>query len=866
VVDLIPEGDPFFNSRATTYAQPGQGTFSQVLSDYQKEAVAGFQDVYDVYAAPGKAIAGLTGTGAQRRRASELIDAAFDQSRVNATLAHDNLAIERAFDLRIDQVKRETGFDLANPYRGGYDQEALRRIKIKRERGEYGLDAPARAIDVAREIFDEQIRLAAERFPDKAAAFNFYQSPEDQAKAIRQGVEDRRKNAEAALPGTGERLIAGFIGDIGAVATDPVQIVGLGLGGGPGTAATTIGRLGQVMLREAAINAGLQAVQEPVIQANRKMLGLPSGLDDAAENIAIAGLFGAGGGLLIEGGRAIGNAISRERLQRVLDGKGTAEDINAAMKDLGIKPDEQMAEHLAEAAKREAELRDTMPEAPPRVDKEAHEDALKAAVRNAVDPEAAPAVAPLVEVKPSRAPVVPDLTDAGPGLGQNFRVMGKAVSDIRVNPAKLETDAATFQYKENADAGGVTDRLRGVEAISPLATGKLIAFERLDGVRVVADGHQRTGLFKRLADANGEVPVAVAPGVTERGTVEVPAFLFREADGWTPREVRAIAAMKNIQEGSGSLLDTARVLRDQPELFDATLAVTRGQMQQATGLANLHPDAWGLVTNGRIEPNMASWVGRIANDRPELHVGLISDLMRLEPANADQAQFIIRDALAAGFARETQMTMFGALEATQSLLKERSEVYASARKALMKDKGLFGLLQREAGTITAVEGNVLAKDANAATAALLDDLMANFDRIASRHGPVSDMLTARAAEVHAGKSKAQAAKEFSADLVELLRTEGRAGLMKEPELAARAVIEPGSKEAQEVVDAFTRADLEAAGQGSMFGDAPAAKAAPETVPFPKAVDETNLLDALKTVDDAGKRLDLMADLTASCRG
>jgi hypothetical protein len=54
----------------------------------------------------------------------------------------------------------------------------------------------------------------------------------------------------------------------------------------------------------------------------------------------------------------------------------------------------------------------------------------------------------------------------------------------------------------------------------------------------VADGHQRFGLAKRLND--------------ERGFEHsLDGFLFREADGWSAPEVRILAALKNIREGSG---------------------------------------------------------------------------------------------------------------------------------------------------------------------------------------------------------------------------------------------------------------------------------------------------------------------------
>lgn len=853
------EGDPFFNSRNFTAAEPGFGTFAQKLADLGKEARGGVSDAVSMLGAPGAAIAGALGATPESRN---LIGAAFEANRLNDQFVSSNRAFERAADMRIDIIREQTGMTLENPFRQGYYMEARKRVEDERAAGgDVRLSAES-VLRKARDIFNENINLAAERFPDKAAAFTFGQPIEDQARAIGRAAADAQTVAAGNVKDDAVRLGATLAGGFAGSLTDPVQVAGLFLGAGEVKAVSTAARLSQVALREAAINAGLQAAEEPFVQAWRKQLGLESGLVPALENIAmaggLAGLIGGG----VQGVREVvqvGRRADIAAIERVANGEGTLADMDRAAKALGleIQPETRAAIKAAEAI--EADVSATAPKS--KADPEANAEASAAAARNAENPETSPpAIAPIEPVDISKKPLaVPDLRDEAPALGA-FRMMDKPVSEIRVSPARLETDARTFQYKENADGSGVTERLQGVQAIAPLSTGKLVVFERADGVQVVADGHQRAGLFKRLTGEDGRVPVEIAPGVIDRAQVDVPAFLFREADGWTPADVRAIAAIKNIQEGSGSLMDTARVLRDRPELFGPTLNVARGQVQQAAGLAALAEDAWGMAINGVVQPHYAALVGRIVPERPEVHAALMRDLAQQRPDNITDAQFIIRDALAGGFQREVQETMFGQLEASRSLLAERRQVYGAMVKKLKADKGLFALLTREAEGIEAA-GNKLDKGRNAATAGALDELLSLIEIVATRAGPVSDMLTARAAMVADGVPVARASADLAADIVERLRSEGRGFLLQEPKLAPERAPEPGSRESVDLVETYSAADLEAAGQGNMFGEAPA----PPPALARADIEAKPVAERITAVDDAGARFDFAADLAASCK-
>ena len=99
---------------------------------------------------------------------------------------------------------------------------------------------------------------------------------------------------------------------------------------------------------------------------------------------------------------------------------------------------------------------------------------------------------------------------------------------------QLVVDAATYQFKGGGDEFGVTDRLLGVSVWDTFAaaTSPLLVHRRLDGRLCVVDGHQRTGLAKRL-----RVPTIQAV-VIDEATVTVAAARRLGANGRSLRRDR----------------------------------------------------------------------------------------------------------------------------------------------------------------------------------------------------------------------------------------------------------------------------------------------------------------------------------------
>ncbi|WP_426040758.1 hypothetical protein [Brevundimonas sp. TWP2-3-4b1] len=335
---------------------------------------------------------------------------------------------------------------------------------------------------------------------------------------------------------------------------------------------------------------------------------------------------------------------------------------------------------------------------------------------------------------------------------------GRQIIADTFDPKQVDADPATFQYKASGDEG-LTDRLAGVTQWDRTAAGRSILFEDAAGRVVVADGHQRRGLARRLIESGQDT------------TASLDGFLFRAADGWTPSDVRVVAALKNIREGSGSILDAAKVFREAPDrINDRSLPVTGDFIASARGLARLSDDAFGAVAAGVIPERYAAVIGELAPDRPDLHASIVDVIRQGDPRSLDEARAFVQEAKLADFVERQGDTldMFGGLP-KESTIIARGRLRAAVMKQLRGDARLFSALVRNADVIEA-GGNALARDTNASRVAA--DLAASsaIDKLALRAGTIGDTFGEAAGAIARGDlTVAQGVRNIVADLREATR-------------------------------------------------------------------------------------------------
>lgn len=334
---------------------------------------------------------------------------------------------------------------------------------------------------------------------------------------------------------------------------------------------------------------------------------------------------------------------------------------------------------------------------------------------------------------------------------------GQPIATSTFKASEIGVDAELMQFKSGGDQFGVTDRLRTVEEWDSYQAGFVTVWEGLDGRRLIADGHQRLGLATRIGQRTGQ-------------DIELNAYVLREADGITAADARRITALRNVAEGSGTKIDAAKVFRDlAPEEVEAVLRrMAKGGefIRDARGLARLEGQAFGSIINEVIPENYGASIGQLVDD-PALHMGMVKILADTQPANRRQAEAIIRQALDAGFVKETQDSLFGPEELMTGLFAQRAKLLDRALSEMKRLKGAFGVAVRNADTLEAggnkidVAGSAAEVDANARALALVNAL-------ALRKGnAVNELLTRAAERIAAGEPPAAVLKQFVADVRKL---------------------------------------------------------------------------------------------------
>lgn len=572
------------------------------------------------------------------------------------------------------------------------------------------------------------------------------------------------ENQDVASRATGLGVVGQFAGTGGAAISQPEVLVTLPIG-----APVRAGLLSKVLI-EAGIGATTEAVLQPSVQAQREELGLESGIGPALENIAAAG---AGAGALTGAGITIAAATKaiikggKLAFEKIVGRKAT-KDETALVESVQQDAAKQKPFDGNRGADQAADAR--------------NQEQVTAAV-NAGEQDQ-------VNIKP-------------PENQAEIPIDGHTIEVIR-DVDQIEVDADLMQFKAGGDASGVTDRLKGITEWDPIRAGEAIVYEYEGGRRLIADGHQRLGLAKRLK-AEGQ-------------NVQLPAFILRESDGVSPQEARAIAALRNIAEGTGSALDAAKVLRDLgQDVSDLNLPPRSSLVRDAGGLANLDQEAFGAVINEVIPQNYGAIVGRIIDD-PQQQRSVVDLLAKLKPANANEAESIVRQAQQSGFNRGVQESLFGEEEIAENLFLERARVLDRALKKIRRNIDTFRTLADRGETIEGA-GNILNRAANADRLEIERIAREFVSSQANLKGEISDALTEAAKSVKGGKSFAKAADDFAEAITRTI-TEGRF----DRELVSRSLSDPqiertgtpslqeqdGIKRATNDVDQFDDGDTQAA--------------------------------------------------------
>jgi len=489
------------------------------------------------------------------------------------------------------------------------------------------------------------------------------------------------------------RNVGGLIGGVGAEFLDPINIATL-----PAGAPARVGLLGTVLI-EAGINAAIEAADTPNRNAIAERLGQEG--SSVLENAALGALFGGAFAGVIKGAEL--GARQLGRIGRLIPDRRALIDVAEASGD----PEAQI---IAQQLRRDLE------------DEEA-----------ATDGGDGPEVREHLERAQTAAQAaheggVPDMPDRPTFAQPRASILNGEIEEV--DPRELLVQPDVFQFRSNVVAeGGQTQRLLDVTEWYPERAGIVIVYEYGDGSRAIADGHQRTGLARRIMEQTGQ-------------EITMAARVFREVDGFSPEDIRVLAALKNIAEASDGMStamarDAARVLRVRP---DAITQLPAGPgIARAQSLARLSDEAFDMFINEVVPERFAELVGRMVDD-PQMHAAMMQLLKRTGPDTTAQAESILAQALQAPVSREVTADLFGEQEIVESLYLERAKVLERAMRIMRDDRSVFRTLDERAERIQGTGANRLDTATNKQTRQQVEQALAAVQKLAHRAGPISEAL------------------------------------------------------------------------------------------------------------------------------
>ena len=532
--------------------------------------------------------------------------------------------------------------------------------------------------------FISELDAAGIEYPDDISPSVLFPRKQDAEKALSEKVRDLDRTMAQAGTATsiGGQFAGGFMAgldNIESVATMPIG-------------ATARAGIVATALIEGAVNAAAEAATTPLRNEFLNELGLEeeSLLANAGMGFAVGGAVGGG----LRSVRALGTHIRDKRALAALAERSPDRDIRDQAQALRRDADDE-----------EAAVSDGDP-----LGIKEHEARVTETARAAVNGE---------------APAMPDRpTFASPSKS----ILGGEIEEV--SPRDLLVQPDVFQFKSNTTgSAGVTGKLSDISEWRSERAGIVLVYEYADGSRAIADGHQRTDLANRIMDAGGD-------------DIKMAARVFREVDGFSPEDIRVLAALKNISEAADGMTtamarDAARVLRISPEAI-ADLPSGPG-IARAQSLSKLSDDAFSMFINEVVPERFAELVGRMVPDR-NMHAPMMQLLRRAGPQTTDQAESILSQALQAPVSREVTADLFGEAEITQSLYLERAQVLERAMKLMREDRTTFRTLDERADQIQGTGKNRLDQQSNKAIREQTEAALVAVKALAHRSGPISEAL------------------------------------------------------------------------------------------------------------------------------
>jgi hypothetical protein len=294
---------------------------------------------------------------------------------------------------------------------------------------------------------------------------------------------------------------------------------------------------------------------------------------------------------------------------------------------------------------------------------------------------------------------------------------------------------------------------------SAASAGDISLYRYPDGRVELIDGHQRLEAGDRVG-------------------LELHKVQVFDSDYYSIPQAQVEAALANIRAGTGTTVDSAKAIRNlgltPEELRERGVSMTPGHSRQAVELAALSDPIFTAVAMGQFPAKKAAVIGRELpdpKDHPVQEAVYRMAKAREESRPISEAKLLemVREAVASETIPTKQITLFGEEELQRNLLEETADLKAYTKDKLRKDKRLFGLVSKEAGTLTEA-GNILDLDTNEMISQQAAANLAFFDKAAKLSGSATNtLLREYAGQLRDVSVKSEIRKAFYENLPEALK-------------------------------------------------------------------------------------------------
>ena len=307
-----------------------------------------------------------------------------------------------------------------------------------------------------------------------------------------------------------------------------------------------------------------------------------------------------------------------------------------------------------------------------------------------------------------------------------------------VPPESLRIDPNRFQYKLLHNEQGTTGTLADVKTYDPNLAGVIqVWHDPVKDATYVVNGHNRVALARRA---------------------QAPTVNVQYIDATSAESARAIGALTNIAQGQGTAIDAAKFFRDTgwtaDELREQGISLGQKVAQDGLALSRLNPSLFGAVARGEFPMQRGAIIGSKVPDHTQQHA-LLRLLDKAQAGSKRLTDATVAEladmATAAPTHTETVMTLFGQESTTASLAVEKAELLAYLRGRLVHEKNLFGKVgQYGAAKELERAGNVINVEQSQGVAQQAQQLLAVFDRLKQRSGPLNDTINEALGKIAGG--------------------------------------------------------------------------------------------------------------------